>query len=118
DERRDLRGGGEAAGGKAADAGDDGLACGLSVGAGRGRDRLGDAVLAEPQIGLDRARRDAVDADAPRAELLRERLAEVHQCRLGRAVVDGPGVGLEAVTRSRPSSASVVRAPATTRAPS
>ena len=59
------------------------------------RDRLGDAVLAEPQVGADRAGRDGVDADAARAELLRQRLGEVDQRGLGGAVVDRAAVGLE-----------------------
>ena len=67
----------------------------VGVDAGGLRDRLGHAVLAEPELGADRAGRDAVDADAARPELLRERLAEVDDGGLRRAVVDRPGVRLE-----------------------
>src|ERR1700733_108607 len=95
DQRGDLFRGGEATGGEPADAGDDRLAGGLRVDAGRLGHRLGHAVLAQPEVGGDRARRDGVDADAVRAELLGEGLGQVDQGRLGGAVVDGGAVGLE-----------------------
>src|ERR1700727_436324 len=50
DQRGDLLGSGEAAGGESADPGDDRLTGGFGVHAGRLGDGLGDAVLAEPQF--------------------------------------------------------------------
>jgi hypothetical protein len=58
-------------------------------------DRDGNAILAEPQVRRDLSRGDARHADALRAQLLRERLGEVHERRLRRPVVDHSAVGLE-----------------------
>ena len=52
-------------------------------------------MVAEPEVGRHRPRRDVVDADALRAELLRQGLGEVEQRRLGGAVVDHAAVRLE-----------------------
>jgi hypothetical protein len=61
------------------------LADGVGGAAGGGGDGGGDAVLAEPEVGRDRAGRDAVDADAFRPELLGERFGEVEECGFGAA---------------------------------
>ena len=91
-EGRDLARRREAAGG---DAGDRLLAHAVGGDARRAPDGRGHAVVAQPQVGLHLARRDAGDADAARRELLRQRLGHVEQCGLGRAVVDDRAVGLE-----------------------
>ena len=59
----------------------------------------GHAVVAEPEIGLHRAGADRVHPH-PCAELLRQRLAEVGQRPLRRAVVDDRRVGQERVHRA------------------
>ena len=72
----------------------------LRVRAGRRADRRRDAAVAEPQVGGDRAGADGVDADAVRPDLLRQRLGEARQRRLGRAVVHDRGIGQAGVHRA------------------
>jgi hypothetical protein len=57
--------------------------------------RRGDALLSEPDVGFDLTGRDAFEADALRAELLRERFRDVQKRRLRHPVVDHHPVGLE-----------------------
>jgi hypothetical protein len=57
--------------------------------------RRGDALLSEPEVGFDLTGRDAFEADALRAELLRERFRDVQKRRLRHPVVDHHPVGLE-----------------------
>src|SRR5262249_53814697 len=82
----------EAAGGHG---GDRLFADGVGAGAGGGGDGGGDALVPEPEVGRDRSGRDAVDADAFRPELLRERFGDVEERGFGGAVVDHEPVGVE-----------------------
>ncbi len=75
-ERRHLLRLAEAAGG---DSRDRLLAHRRRVDAGGTADRRRDAFLPKPEVGLDLTGRDAVDADALRAEFLRERFRDVQQ---------------------------------------
>ena len=59
-----------------------------------------DAVGSQPQVGRHRPGADRVEADPARADLLGQRLGEVGQRRLRRAVVDDRRVGQERVDRA------------------
>jgi hypothetical protein len=50
---------------------------------------------AQPQVRAYRAWRHVIDADAVRAELLRQRLREIDKRGLGGTIVDRAGIGLE-----------------------
>ena len=94
DQRRDLFGRGEAAGGETSDARDH-----ASRAASASTPIVAPTVSATPcspnqrSVPPDRARRSS--RGCPWAELLRQRLREVEDRRLGRAVVDRAAVGLE-----------------------
>ncbi len=70
------------------------------VAARRAGNRFGHAVGPEPQIGGHRAGADRVDPDALRPDLLGQRLAEIGQGGLRRAVVDHGRVGQKRVHRT------------------
>ena len=72
----------------------------LGLRAGGTADGLRHAVVAEPQVGGDRARADRVDADAAGPDLLGQGLAEAGQGGLDRAVVQHAGVGQGRVDRT------------------